>query len=160
MKKILCALGAVLLIAGCGKDEAPAAEEPVQAPAAEQTTSRPARQVVRRSDRSSPSESIRDSLPQHRIPDVEVLSDQDGMGLTFSVDGSSPEAFHESLELIAMDTSREQYAQLDSALRYLGTYDTAAWQGLANLYLTLDGMTGEEIIERAAAHRQVRSSRN
>ncbi len=71
------------------------------------------------------------------------------MGLANIVDGSSPEAFAESLQMIASETSQEQYHELDSALRYLRMYSSAAWGGLPGLYQSLDNKTGEEIIEHA-----------
>jgi hypothetical protein len=84
---------------------------------------------------------------------------EEGYGLTMIVDGSSPEAFAESLSMISEDTTQEQYRALDSALRFLKAYDSAAWSGLPNLYQTLDGMTGEEIIERARKLREERQGR-
>lgn len=159
VKKTICILSVAFLAIGCGSDEQPAAEESTQA-AQEETTDNQ-REIVRRSERQQEepeSLSRSDEDPEKKIPRVEGEAEEEGYGLTMVVDGSSPEAFQESLELMAMDTSKEQYRQLDSALRFLGTYDTAAWQGLPNLYKTLDGMTGEEIIERARKMREERSN--
>lgn len=160
VKKTICILSVAFLAIGCGSDEPAPADEPTQA--AQEQPAGTDREVVRRSERPEEPEPLprRDEVdPEKKIPRVEGEAQEEGYGLTMVVDGSSPEAFQESLELIAMDTTQEQYRQLDSALRFLATYDTAAWQGLPNLYETLDGMTGEEIIERAHAMRQDRRNR-
>lgn len=160
VKKTICILSVAFLAVGCGSDEPAPAEEANQ-PAQEQPAEE-SREVVRRSDASEETKPLprRDrSDPEKRIPRIEGEANEEGYGLTMVVDGSSPEAFQESLELIAMDTSKEQYRELDAALRFLGTYDTAAWSGLPNLYKTLDGMTAEEIIERSDEMREKRRSR-
>ena len=157
MKKTLCILSVAFLAIGCGSDEQPATETQTQA--SQEQPAENEREVVRQSERREAPEPLprRDEVdPEKKIPRVEGEAEEAGYGLTMVVDGSSPEAFQESLELIAMDTTAAQYSQLDSALRFLATYDTAAWQGLPNLYKTLDGMTGEEIIERARKMRQDR----
>lgn len=161
MKKTICILSVAFLAIGCGTDEQPPPEETTQA--AQEESADDQREIVRREEREQEEET--ESLqrpeedPEKKIPRIDGSADEEGYGLTMVVDGSSPEAFQESLELIAMDTSKEQYRKLDAALRFLGTYDTAAWSGLPNLYKTLDGMTGEEIIERAADMREERSDR-
>ncbi|WP_376695254.1 hypothetical protein [Wenzhouxiangella sp. EGI_FJ10305] len=157
MKKTICILSVAFLAIGCGSDEQPPTEETTQA--AQEETADNEREIVRRSERQEEPESPsrREEDPEKRIPRVQGETEEEGYGLTMVVDGSTPEAFQESLELIAMDTSKDQYRRLDSALRFLGTYDTAAWKGLPNLYQTLDGMTGEEIIERAQKKREERS---
>jgi len=157
VKKSICILSLAFVAVGCGGQEEPANDE-----ATETVQEQPAetqRDVVRREERQSEPQPLPrrdDQNPEKRIPRMQGEADEEGYGLTMVVDGSSPEAFKQSLELIAMDTSDEQYRQLDSALRFLGTYDTAAWQGLPNLYSALDGLTGEEIIERARKMRDER----
>ncbi|MDZ7791007.1 MAG: hypothetical protein U5L08_11055 [Xanthomonadales bacterium] len=157
MKKTICILSVAFLVIGCGSDEQAPAEETAQ-PAQEEAAQD--ERTVRRSEEpaqeSQPLPRRDREDPEKRIPRIEGEATEEGYGLTMVVDGSSPEAFQESLELIAMDTSQEQYRKLDAALRFLGTYDTAAWSGLPNLYKTLDGMTGEEIIERAENMRDER----
>ncbi len=160
MKKTICILSIAFLAIGCGSDEPAPVEQTTQA-----TQEQPAdseRKVVRRSERQEPSRELprRDQQDaEKKVPRMEGQAEEDGYGLTMIVDGSSPEAFAGSLDLIAMDTSQEQYRKLDASLRFLATYDTAAWSGLPNLYKTLDGMTGEEIIERAENMRNQRRSR-
>lgn len=167
MKKLAFILGIAFLVGGCGQDDPPESDASAQA-AAEQTQSN--RNVVRRSERQDRSAlmSERDTSrssasgddASRRIPKLEgEAGEGEGFGLTIPVDGSSPEAFRDSLEMIAADSSKEEFNNLDSALRYLSTYDTAAWQGLSNLYLTLDGMSGEEIIKRAGELREKKGRR-
>lgn len=159
MKKTICTLAVALLVVGCGQSDEPAAEQPEQA--AEQPTAQPERQIRRSTQREEAPELPRreNEDPGKKIPRIEGEAEQEGYGLTMVVDGSTPQAFQESLELIAMDTTSDQYSQLDSALRFLGTYDQNSWAGLDNLYKSLDGMTGEEIIERARQLREERRRR-
>jgi len=159
VKKTLSILSVLLLATACGQSDEPAAESGETAQA---ETTAEQREVRRERERAEPQELPRRNEvdPAKKIPKIEATAEQDGYGLTMVVDGSSPEAFQESLELIAMDTTQEQYRQLDSALRYLGTYDPAAWGGMAALYESLDGMTGEEIIAHAREQRAKRSRGN
>jgi hypothetical protein len=159
VKKTICILSVAFLAIGCGSEEPAPSEESTQA--AQEQPAQEEREIVRRSDRSEETQALprRETQdPERRVPKIDGQADEDGYGLTMIVDGSSPEAFAESLELMAMDTTEEQYSRLDSALRYLATYDTAAWSGLPDLYQSLDGMTGEEIIERAREVREKRRS--
>ena len=144
----------MMALTGCGGDE------PAE-PATETTTQNTAPQRERTIRRSEPSPELppsrRDEDPAKRIPKVTGQADYEGYGLTFMVDGSSPEAFAESLELIASDSSPDQYRQLDSAIRYLQVYSSDGWSGLPGFYERLNGMTGEEIIERAQRLRAERA---
>lgn len=157
MKKIIFLVSATLFLAACGSEsepEAPAEPETAQ----EATTERESRREVRRSE-DTPDEPATDPSrdPAKNIPRFSGEAEEDGYGLTMIVDGSSPEAFQESLEMIARDSTDQQYRQLDSALRYLKMYSPAGWSGNAALYQSLDGMSGEEIIEKAAERRRSRS---
>lgn len=157
MKNTLLTLAVLALAVACGQNEEPAAEQPVQQ--AQETAPAQPERTVRRNRQEEPQPlPRRDQVdPAKNIPRIQGEAEQDGFGLTMIVDGSSPQAFQESLELMAMDTTSEQYRQLDSALRFLGTYDSNAWSGgMTGLYQSLDGLTGEEIIERA---RQLRDNR-
>lgn len=159
MKKIICILSVAFLAVGCGSEEPPPAEDTSQA--AQKQSSDSEREVVRRSDRQEEAQALprrEQQDPEKKVPRIEGQAKEEGYGLTMIVDGSSPEAFAESLDLIATDTSEKQYRKLDASLRFLATYDTAAWSGLPNLYKTLDGMTGEEIIKRAENMRDERRS--
>jgi len=68
------------------------------------------------------------------------------------IDGSSPEAFRQSVELIAADSSESQYREFNAALRFLRTYTLGA-RDLEEFYQTLDGMTPEEVVEMVAERR-------
>lgn len=155
MKKTVMMICAAVLMSGCqsDRDEAPATET------VEQETAAVSERVTRQ--RSVVGEAVvaRDrerSDPSRNIPRLQGQFSQPGLGLSLIVDGSTPEAFMESLELIAAETSDEQYQQLDAALRYLRVYSSAAWGGLPGLYQSLDSMTGEEIIEHALRLREER----
>lgn len=150
MKKAVMIIGAAWLIAGCQSEpDQPAVAETA---ADEQTTTVSQRVTRQRSATGeAPAAPEQRSLgnPERELPRLQGQFSEDGMGLANLVDGSSPQSFAESLELIASETSAEQYAQLDSALRYLRMYSSAAWSGLPGLYESLDNMSGEEIIAHA-----------
>jgi hypothetical protein len=158
VKYTVLSIAVLALAVGCGQQEEAPQEETSRTAQQEEATAQSGREIRRGDSREEPQPlPRRDEVdPEKKIPDIEGGAQEDGYGLTMVVDGSSPQAFQESLELIAMDTTSEQYRQLDSALRFLGTYDKNAWSGLPNLYQSLDGLTGEEIIERA---RELRDSR-
>lgn len=152
VKKLIFPIAASLLLFGCGQDEPEAPSEPESA---EQTTDqRESRREVRRTE--EPSSEPTPDRNEKKVPVLEGRAETEGHGLTMIMDGSSPEAFEESLSLVAEDTNTEQYRKLDSALRYLKMYSSDGWGGKANLYSSLDGMTAEEIIEKAQSARQER----
>ena len=124
-------------------------EEPVAQQAEDEGSSVLRERRTRAQTAVPPPPPSRQADPSVRIPRVQGQTTGESFGLTFVIDGSSPAAFAESLELIASDSSPEQYQQLDSALRYLQVYSQDGWQGLPEFYRRLNGMTGEEIIERA-----------
>ncbi len=160
MKRTLLTLAVLALAVACGQNEEPVAEQ--QPAQALETAPAQTDRTVRRSRQEEPQPLPRpdDVDPSKKIPRIQGEAQQDGFGLTMIVDGSSPQAFAESLELMAMDTTQEQYRQLDSALRFLGTYDPNSWSGgMTSLYQSLDGLTGEEIIERARTLRDNRRRR-
>ena len=150
MKRFILPIAATLILAGCGSDS-DEIETAVQEEAAEPTTqTQPRREVRREEERMEvPARTPQSDDVERNIPRIQGSATEEGYGLTMIVDGSSPQAFQQSLELMAEDTTQEQYRQLDSALRYLRAYSPEAWQGTPNLYASLDGMTGEEIIEKA-----------
>lgn len=86
--------------------------------------------------------------PSEELPSLRGELQSDGYGLTLIIDGSSPEAFADSLEIIAADTSPQQYQRLDSAIRYLETYALGV-NNLTEFYQSIDGQSAQEIIERA-----------
>lgn len=148
MKRTVMMICAAMLLSGCqsDQDQAPATEttEPEAAAVSERVT----RQRAAPGEATAPTPRPQGD-PSREIPRLQGQFAEPGMGLANIVDGSSPEAFAQSLALIASETSTEQYAELDSALRFLRMYSSAAWGGLPGLYQSLDNMTGEEIIQHA-----------
>ncbi|QOC23817.1 hypothetical protein IC757_06750 [Wenzhouxiangella sp. AB-CW3] len=160
MKKLIVPIAATFFLVGCGSDDQDeAANEVETAPAAEQTEQQPRREVRRRSEQEPQEPTRTTDADPRRLPHLQGAAEVDGHGLTMIVDGSSPEAFQQSLELIASDSTDEQYQQLDSAIRDLQMNSPEGWGGAEALFRSLDGMTGEEIIERAAERRRQSRSR-
>jgi hypothetical protein len=160
VKRFILPVAATLILAGCGSDSdqiETAAQEETGEPTAQTQPRREVRREAERMEVPATTPSAGDA--ERNIPRIEGSATTEGYGLTMIVDGSSPQAFQQSLELIAQDSTQEQYQRLDSALRYLRAYSPEAWQGTPNLYASLDGMTGEEIIERATNLRRERSGR-
>ena len=143
----------LLVITGCSNDAPDQASGESQA----QETAPTRERTIRREEPVAqlPPPSANED-PAKKIPRRTGQTQEEGFGLTLMVDGSSPEAFAESLELIASDSSNQQYRQLDSALRYLQVYSSDGWSGLPGFYERLNGMTGEEIIQRAQRLQQER----
>ena len=80
-------------------------------------------------------------------PGAEAVAD--GTGLDRPLDGTSIETFEAGLEQIREEAAPEDYTRLKSALQRLLFYDVGARNDRRLLYQRLDGMTGNEIIERA-----------
>ncbi len=167
MKKLILPLATALILAGCGSDNdevettaSETAQDAAAAPARDTAPEMESRRDVRRSrDQEITPQLAEPEEPARSVPRMQGSAETDGYGLTMIVDGSSTAAFEQSLELIAEDTTAEQYRQLDAAIRYLRAYSSSAWGDLENLYATLDGKTGEEIIEEATQLRERRSRR-
>jgi hypothetical protein len=64
------------------------------------------------------------------------------------VDGTSLEAFNESLAAIKAQSEEANYTSLESAIQYLLVYDLGAGRDMAKLAKNLDGQTGDQIIEQ------------
>ncbi len=158
LKRLTILTLTALFLAACSSDND--TEAPVEPQVGEETTATETRREVRRADDEPRSEPLpRTDDPARDLPRLTGEAEVDGFGLTMIVDGSSPEAFRQSLEIIAEDSTETQYQELDSAIRYLRAYSPEAWEGLSNLYASLDGMTGEEIIEEAARLSERRGGR-
>ena len=143
---IVMALPMLLFLSACGSDDSQ--ESTTETSTASKAPDRD--RTTRRVARNTPPPIVNPNEdPAKKIPKITAQGEQEGYGLTLIVDGSSPEAFAESLALIASDTSEQQYRQLDSAVRYLQVYSSDGWAGLPGFYERLNGMTGEEIIARA-----------
>ena len=152
MRKALILMCTAVFVSACQSEpEEPASPETVVA----EDTSSTQRVIRQRSESADPSPTQNVDLDR-QVPRLTGQFEEPGMGLSILVDGSSPAAFAESLEMIAAETSPDQYRQLDSSLRYLRMYSSAAWGGLPGLYQSLDNMSGEEIIQHAARLRSER----
>ncbi|HMB61366.1 MAG TPA: hypothetical protein VKN35_15745 [Xanthomonadales bacterium] len=71
-----------------------------------------------------------------------------GPGMKIPVDGSSLEAFNESLAEIKTKTTKAEYTTLTNAIEYLMVYNLEAQMNRAKLAAVLNGETGEEIVNR------------
>ena len=69
-------------------------------------------------------------------------------GMQIPVDGSSLEAFNESLATIKAQAKEANYISLEEAIKYLLVYDLGAQNDKAKLAKNLDGLTGDQIIDR------------
>ncbi len=139
---------ALALMTGCQSSQnasTPRAEAEPEA-VAEAEPAPPARERERRSPAQV---TLAPENPETQVPNLRGIAEEESYGLTLMVDGTSPEAFQRSLEMIAEETTTEQYDRLNTAIQFLGIYDPVAWSGLPALYADLDGLTGEDIIERA-----------
>ncbi len=149
MKKALTMCFAVAFLSACSSEpDEPAAVESSQSAEAEAVSDRVTRMRSQAGEvAEAPEQPLGD--PERDLPRLQGQFTEEGMGLANLVDGTSPQAFAESLQRIASETSQQQYRELDSSLRYLRMYSSAAWSGLPGLYQSLDNMTGEEIIAHA-----------
>ena len=69
-------------------------------------------------------------------------------GMQIPVDGSSLDAFNESLATIKAQAKEPNYISLEEAIKYLMVYDLGAQGDKAKLAKNLDGLTGDQIIDR------------
>ena len=159
MKYLMFLMIASATMVGCV--EKPANKESDEATATTQTEEASQARVVRerQAERSQPPAPERRlaSLtdPAVQLPQLSGELSSEGYGLEMLIDGSSPDAFLASLEMIASETSPEQFQQLTSALRYLQAYMLGP-RNLSEFYQRLDAMTGQEVIELARQQRQRR----
>jgi hypothetical protein len=69
-------------------------------------------------------------------------------GMQIPVDGSSLEAFEKSLETIKGQAKEPNYITLEEAIKYLLVYDLGTGGDKAKLAKNLDGLTGDQIIDK------------
>lgn len=88
-------------------------------------------------------------------PDPGAVSEQaaeiepwDGDGMEIPLDGSSLKAWDRSMARVKAHSRPETYNSLESAIKYLLTYDLAARGDKEKLIGQLDGLTGYEVISR------------
>ncbi len=75
-------------------------------------------------------------------------------GMQIPVDGSSLDAFNESLETIKEQAQEVNYTSLEGAIQYLLVYDLSAGRDKAKLAKNLDGLTGDQIIDKVQWRRK------
>jgi len=75
-------------------------------------------------------------------------------GLDIAMDGSSLEAFDKSMDRVKKTGSESDYKTLESAMDYLLLYDIGARGDRAKLASRLDGMTGQEILDKVNRQRK------
>lgn len=85
-----------------------------------------------------------DAATEAEAADVE----EEATGLNIVMDGSSLEAFNESMEKVKETGSENDYKRLQDAFSYLLVFDTGARNNPKTLASRLDGLTGHQILER------------
>lgn len=131
------------ILTGCGDDET--GQRETEVPDSPQMTQREAPRrsavVVEKPDESN------DFLV---VPDLEGQLAEDGLGLQTIIDASSKDAYAESLRWISQDVSADQYQALERSLRYIKAFDSSVMGNEKRFLETVDGKTGQEVIDWAA----------
>ena len=86
-------------------------------------------------------------------PDVtaqtaEPVEPWDGDGMEIPLDGSSLEAFNRYLARVKAHTDPAHYTTLVNAIDYLLVYDLGAKRDKATLVSRLDGLTGNQVVDK------------
>lgn len=84
------------------------------------------------------------------VPDLDGELEEDGLGLETIIDASSKKAYAESLRWISQDVSADQYRRLEQSLRYIQAFDSSVLGSETRFLETVDGKTGQELIDRAS----------
>lgn len=156
--------GLALGLTGCGSEPEP--EPQAEPDSAMETAPRPApirRPGTEPSMATGPEDKPMPPVSEARyqyVPKVEGQLEEDGTGLQMIIDGSSQSAFNDSLALIADSTSAEQYGLLERSIRFITTYDQSILGDPARMREVVDGMTGQEIIDRAGVLAEQRYNRD
>ena len=90
-------------------------------------------------------------ITEETLP-AEQLQHKYSEGMRIPVDGSSLESFDQSLAAIKVKTTADEYAALTNAIDYLLVYNLSAKQDRAKLAQSLNGKTGEQIVNEANAN--------
>ena len=85
-----------------------------------------------------------------------VIEPWDGEGMDIPLDGSSLEAFERSLLRVEAHTTQAHYTTLVNAIDYLLVYDLAAKRDKATLASLLDGLTGNQVVDKVGWQRNLR----
>ena len=75
-------------------------------------------------------------------------------GLDIALDGSSLEAFDKSMDRVKKTGPESDYKTLERAIDYLLLYDIGARGDRVKLASRLDGMTGQEILDKVNRQRK------
>ncbi len=89
-----------------------------------------------------------DAAPVAASSPSEAAASRFSDGMRIPVDGTSEEAFDKSLEAIGKQATKAEFTTLNNAIDYLLVYDLSAKKNRARLAANLDGLTGEQILER------------
>lgn len=145
----LAGMVVVLLLVGCSDHDKNSgiSNDPRQTKTIERAPPSPAQPVAVQ-------QSI--DLEYNVAPRLKGKLEEDGFGLEFVIDAASRRVFAESLRGISQDVSKIQMEQLNTALRYIHTYDPTVMAGQEKLLQRVDGMTGQEVIDLAARVAQQR----
>jgi len=87
-------------------------------------------------------------------PAPEPVEPWDGDGMDIPMDGSSLEAWDKSMARVKAHTDPSSYTTLVNALGYLLLYDLSAKKDRETLVSHLDGLTGNEIVDKVAWQRR------
>ena len=87
---------------------------------------------------------------------AEETEAQEVDGMDMPLDGSSLEAFEQSLERVKAHTSESSYTTLKNAIDYLLVYDLAAQRDKAKLAANLNGLTGNQVVEKVSWRKGIR----
>ncbi len=85
------------------------------------------------------------ALPES-APEVKSPTPKFGQGMQIPVDGTSLEAFDQSLATIKTKTTKDEFTTLTNAIDYLMVYYIEAKRDRAKLAAYLNGKTGEEVV--------------
>ena len=113
----------------------------------------------------APNDHVRDMLkkgsnanqPVFKNTEAKPITENEEIGAnmnTIIFDGSSEEAFRDGLDEFHSIANASEISALDGAIRFLKVYDLSARGNAEKLYQVLDGMTPEQIVERAAKIRR------
>lgn len=151
MKFFTLLVAMAFLAAGCQSNQnSTSVDEPEEAQAAEESAAEDPRFERRRPPREQSAPTRRAAPASPSTDQMEGRLQQDGPGLTFIIDSSSPDALEQSLDLIADETSEQQFRQLRSSIDMLRFYSL---QPNEEFYQSLDGLTGEDVIDMARERR-------
>lgn len=138
-------LVSMALLGGCGGDDQ--AEETAESGESPQMIERKA--PKRESIAQPEAESGRDSTDFSVVPRLEGQLEENGLGLETIIDASSKQAYADSLAWISEDVSAPQYKQLERSLRFIRSYDPSVLGDEQRFLRSIDGKTGQELIDRA-----------